>query len=62
MARRVKEKDIVLFLSDVMRGEIVPSANEMKAAELLAKLLGMFGESDCALPAPVIVDDVRKGE
>ena len=58
MARRVKEKDIVLFLSGVMRGEIVPSANEMKAAELLAKLLGMFGESNTSLPAPVIVDDV----
>lgn len=51
-------EEVLAFLSDVLRGAEPGGASAMKAAELLGKRLGLFSESEEALPTPVIVDDV----
>ena len=50
-------EEVLQFLSGVMRSGESGSA-AMKAAELLGKRMGLFGEQSEALPAPVIVDDL----
>ena len=56
--RVASEEEILVYLTGVMRGGEGTAA--MKAAELLGKRLGLFVEREEALPAPVIVDDVRE--
>ena len=61
--RVASEREVLEFLTDVMRGELESEGKggaaspRMKAAELLGKRLGAFNESVEALP-PVIVDDI----
>ena len=50
--------EVLSFLSGVLRGTESGSTAAMKAAELLVKRMGMFGECEDALPAPVIYDDI----
>ena len=51
-------KEILEFLTGVMRGDADGSAQTMKAAELLGKRIGLFAEKAEPPPAPVIIDDV----
>lgn len=50
--------EVLSFLSGVLRGTESGSTAAMKAAELLGKRMGLFGECEDALPAPVIYDDI----
>ena len=45
-------------MSGVLRGTESGSTAAMKAAELLGKRMGLFGECEDVLPAPVIYDDI----
>lgn len=63
--RKVASKTEVLeHLTQTLRSEDSAAANKMKAAELLGKHLGMFGEKKNADGGVkvVIVDDVPKGK
>ena len=55
-------KEILEFLTGVMRGDADGSAQTMKAAELLGKRIGLFAEKAEPPPAPVIIDDVAKAD
>lgn len=56
------EREILEFLTGVMRGEAEAESRgaspRMKAAELLGKRLGLFNEAPEPQPPPVIVDDI----
>ncbi len=66
--RVASEREVLEFLTDVMRGEMESEGRagaaspRMKAAELLGKRLGAFNESAEAAPPPVILDDIPPGE
>jgi len=51
-------EEVLMFLTGVMRGEENGSTQNMKAAELLGKRLGLFNESGDGMEPPVIIDDV----
>ena len=51
-------EEVLMFLTGVMRGSESGSTQNMKAAELLGKRLGLFSESDNGPEPPVIIDDV----
>ena len=51
-------KEILEFLTGVMRGDADGSTQTMKAAELLGKRMGLFAEKAEPPPAPVIIDDI----
>lgn len=62
--RKVASKTEVLeHLTQTLRSEDSAAGNKMKAAELLGKHLGMFGDkkSDCGGVKVVIVDDISEG-
>ena len=54
--------EVLSFLTGVMRGEESGNAQNMKAAELLGKRLGLFSERMEAPQPPVIIDDVGDGD
>ena len=62
--RVASEREVLEFLTDVMRGEMetegrsASASPRMKAAELLGKRLGAFNEAAEAASPPVIVDDI----
>ncbi len=52
-------QEVLEFLTGVMRGEEASTQN-MKAAELLGKRMGLFAENVEAAPPPVIIDDIGR--
>ena len=57
-------EEVLMFLTGVMRGEENGSTQNMKAAELLGKRLGIFSDVNSVLKMemPVIVDDIPAAE
>ena len=51
-------EEVLAFLTGVMRGDEDGSTQNLKAAELLGKRLGLFADRGEGLPAPVIIDDL----
>ena len=66
--RVASEREVLEFLTDVMRGELESEGRasaaspRMRAAELLGKRLGAFSESAEAPRVTVILDDIPPGE
>ena len=66
--RVASEREVLEFLTDVMRGEMesegrsASASPRMKAAELLGKRLGAFNEAAEAASPPVILDDIPPAE
>ena len=66
--RVASEREVLEFLTDVMRGEMetegrsASASPRMKAAELLGKRLGAFNEAAEAASPPVILDDIPPEE
>lgn len=58
-----KEKEILEFLTEVMRNEQSKSSESTKAAELIGKHYGMFSDksADKGAGDVVIVDDIPNG-
>ena len=59
-----KEKEILEFLTDVMRSEESKSSESTKAAELIGKHYGMFSDKAASKEAVsvIIVDDIPDNE
>lgn len=53
-------EEVLEFLTGVMRGDESGSTQNMKAAELLGKRMGLFSERPEPPPAPVIIDDIHE--